>query len=528
MTRSPRIKSKKTETEIDRKKMVYAVIIGIFLIFLVVLNYFSMSKMLDTNNADITDFEKPEEDNMSRDPAVAGLFYSSDRERLDKDVEHYLKDGEKKSSEQPKILIVPHAGYQYSGSVAAKAYSLLRSYADKIKKVIIVGPSHYEHLYGAAVPSYGSFRTPLGSINIDKNLLKQLVEKNELIKILDTAHKREHSIEVQLPFLQRVLKSFSIVPIAYGDIDSEQLAEALRPMLERKDTLIIISADLSHYYSYNRAKELDEHTAGQILNNDADIHEELSCGSIGINAALILSKENNLYPETLDLRNSGDVTGDKSQVVGYGSWSFTENTKNELVGIERELKSLEEFAGLYKNELREIVQISLEEAVRNKRFKPSRNDYSDNLFDKGASFVTLLKNSELRGCIGTVIPKEAVALDVANAAYGAAMQDKRFEKLTNDEINGLDYYISLLTNLERVRFLSEDDLLSKIEEGKDGIVIVDGNRQGLFLPSVWKELPNKKEFMQHLKIKAGLSPAYWSNKIYVYRFRAVEINKNDN
>lgn len=528
MGRSPRIKSKKTESEVDKKKMVYAVIIGIFLILLFILNYFSMNKMLNTNNSEITDFEKPKEDNTSREPAVAGLFYSADRQQLDKDVEHYLKNSELEKTDKPKILIVPHAGYKYSGVIAAKAYSSLKQHSDKIKKVIIVGPSHYESLYGAALPSYDSFKTPLGKVSIDKVLSKQLANKNPFITVSDKAHKKEHSIEVQLPFLQRVLKNFTIVPIAYGNIEPERLAEALKPYLNRKDTVIVFSADLSHYYSYDHAKQLDEHTANLISNNDADIYQEYSCGSIGINAALILSKENNLYPETLDLKNSGDITGDKSQVVGYGAWSFTENKNNKLVGLEKELNNLQSFIGVYKNELREIVQISLEEAVENKQFKPSRSDYSNRLFDKGASFVTLIKNGKLRGCVGTIIPQEAIALDVANSTYRAAIQDKRFDKLSKEELKNLDYYISLLTNLERVRFLSEEDLLSKIEEGKDGLVIVDGNRQGLFLPSVWKEIPDKKDFLQNLKIKAGLSPTYWSNKIIVYRFWTVEISKNEN
>lgn len=525
MSRSSGIKNK--EESIDKRKMVYGILIGIFVILLLILNYLSMNKMLNSNSSLINDFEKPREEVKYREPAVAGAFYSADRQQLDEDVKHYLGLSDTTAVDMPKILIVPHAGYKYSGSVAAKAYSLLKGHSDKIKTVVLVGPAHYVKLNGASIPDYKSFKTPLGEVVINKSLAKKLTEKSSIMTISNKPHEREHSLEVQLPFLQKVIGKFNIVPIVYGDVSPEELAAALVPVLQEENTLLVFSADLSHYYSYDHAQEMDEHTSTLISNNDPDVLQEFSCGATGINAALILSKENKLYPETLELKNSGDVTGDKQSVVGYGAWSFTENKSGEkLVGIDKEIKSLENFAGLYANELREIVQISLEDAVEGKQYKPSRKNYSEALFDKGASFVTLTKNGELRGCIGTIIPREAIALDVAKSTYSAAMSDKRFSKLKKEELAELDFHISLLTSLERVRFLSEEDLLSKIVEEKDGLVMIDGSRQGLFLPSVWRQIPDKREFLQHLKIKTGLSPNYWSNKIQIYRFRVVEINRN--
>ena len=163
----------------------------------------------------------------------------------------------------------------------------------------------------------------------------------------------------------------------------------------------------------------------------------------------------------------------------------------------------------------------------NKRFKPSRSDWPDRVFDKGAAFVTLTINGKLRGCIGTVVPHQAVGLDVADNAYDAAMRDTRFTPVKPEELEQISISISLLTDYDAVNFSSEEDLLSKIRPGIDGLIIRDGDRQGLFLPSVWEQLPDKREFLNNLKIKAGLSPSYWSDNIKVYRFRTLEI-KNEN
>ena len=166
--------------------------------------------------------------------------------------------------------------------------------------------------------------------------------------------------------------------------------------------------------------------------------------------------------------------------------------------------------------------------MREEKYRPSRRDYANALFDKGASFVTIEKNGELRGCVGTIIPYQAVALDIANSAYRAALADGRFDKISHEELGSLSLSISLLTNLERIRYADEADLLAQIEQNVDGIVIREGDRQGLFLPSVWKEFETKKEFLDALKLKTGLSPSYWSNRIHVYRFKTVEIKENEN
>ena len=513
----------KQETDDKKALLRRFILIAVAVILLGMLNYAYFKKQISSNDEKITDYVK-EEDPMEkyRDPAVAGIFYADTPDMLSQEVESYLHNFKTANGEKPKILIVPHAGYQYSGYAAAKAYRGLEKYADKIKNVILLGPSHRAALYGIAVSTADYFTTPLGKIALNKEIGSELVERRGFA-YNDRAHKDEHSLEVQLPFLQKVLPNFRIIPLVYGEINPQETAEVLQPYLQNEDTLLVISADLSHYYPYDKARIIDAETAQKIEDKSADVDYHHSCGAGGINSALILAEIMHLKPEILALINSGDTSGSKDKVVGYGAWTFAENN------LERQTASLQEFTNEYNEELLRLARVSLEEAVLHQRkYEPSRDDFSEILFNKGAAFVTLTENGNLRGCIGTLFPHEAVAADIAQNAYAAALSDNRFSPVTTEELEKINISISFLTGYERVIYRDEEDLLNKIEAGTDGVVIRDGNRQGLFLPSVWKQIPDKKEFLQNLKLKAGMSPSYWSNNIKVYRFRTVEIKENEN
>ncbi len=519
------------DSDIDYGKIVHYVLIALVAGALLWLNYCNFQEHISSNKALINNYS-PKEDEMAkyRNPVVAGLFYPSDAQSLSEDIDNYLKTENRISNYQPQILIVPHAGYQYSATAAAKAYASLRNFSDKIRNVILVGPSHRVAFDGIAAPSVDYFKTPLGSIALNREIVQEM-HNSFGIKILDKAHAQEHSLEVQLPFLQKVLKKFKIIPLVYGNVSSEKLAEVLNPYLHREDTVIVISADLSHYYDYETAKALDKITADLVARNEADIDEHQSCGAIGINAALILAKENNFRPEMLDMINSGDTAGDKDSVVGYGAWRFEKKQGEEpQTELEKEVANLKLFSENYGETLLNIAEQSVSKAViEHHKYSPSRDDYDDVLFDKGAAFVTLTdKNGELRGCIGTIVPNQGIAKDVASNAYRAAIEDSRFHPVSETELEGLNISISLLSGFERIRYMDEADLLTKINQVVDGIIIRDGNRQGVFLPSVWQQLPEKQEFLNNLKVKAGISPSYWSNKIKVYRFRTVEIKKDEN
>ncbi|MDO4183716.1 MAG: AmmeMemoRadiSam system protein B [Rhodospirillales bacterium] len=461
-----------------------------------------------------------------RNPAVAGLFYPSDAENLSHIIDSQLNSDYQKHLSQPKIIIVPHAGYQYSAPAAAQAYMPIKDYADKIKTVILLGPSHYVELTGAALPNADYFKTPLGQISVDNEILHEL-RQHKIFSLNSKAHEKEHSIEVQLPFLQKLLPDFKIVPIVYGNISPDELAQTLLPYVKRPDVLLVVSADLSHYHKYTDAVIMDTATAEKISEGKADVDYHHSCGAGGINTALLLASKLNLKPEVLALINSGDTGGDQNRVVGYGAWSFS-NEGAEVSHIEKEYSGLQGFATAYGEQVLSAARKSLEFAVQNKKYRPSRREYDDHLFDRGAVFVTLTKNGELRGCIGSLYPHQALVADVTGNAYNAALNDGRFSAITEDELNDIKISVSMLTGYERINYKDEADLLSQLRPGVDGLVIRDGNRQGLFLPSVWEQIPDSKNFLNNLKLKAGMSPSFWSNDIKVYRFRTVEIKENAN
>ena len=516
---------------IDYSKIPYYVIIVLIVLGIIWLNYQDLTEHVSSNTANITEYQAPEVDmSKLRPPAVAGIFYPNDKQKLSEEVDHYLAGNHSPENKKPIMLIVPHAGYVYSAPTAARAYNQIKKYANRIKKVILVGPSHRVGFKGAAISKVDYFTTPLGNVSVNRELASA-ISKNAGFGFHDAPHAQEHSLEVQLPFLQKTLKNFSIVPIVYGDVEPEIIANALKPYLYQKDTLIIFSADLSHYHSDGIAREIDEKTAELIEKLEPKIDHDMSCGSTGINAALLLAKHENLYPELLSISNSGDTSGDKDRVVGYGAWMFgeaEEEEKPELPKLEQEVESLKDFTKMYGKDLLKLAYDSVSEAVLNDTtISISRGDYPNDMFNKGASFVTIYKNGELRGCIGTIVPHQAVVHDIAQNTYKAAKEDSRFSPIEPKELKDLTISISLLTDYEEIKYTDEADLLSKIKAGSDGIIIRDGNRQSVYLPSVWEQLPKKQEFLNSLKIKAGLSPTYWSNNIKTYRFRVVEISKHE-
>lgn len=512
--------------EFDYQKLPKYILIVAIVIAIVLLNFFFIRDYISSNSETINDYALRDADmNPTREAAVAGLFYPADVYQLEKDVKGYLQMQAPSLTKRPHILVVPHAGYMYSAQVAAKAYQQLLPFGSEIRRVILVGPAHRVAVKGAALSSAAKFKTPLGEVPTDKKLTEFLAAKPEFV-YNDKAHKDEHSLEVQLPFLQKVLKKFTILPILYGQMEPETLAADLAPLLRQNDTLLVISADLSHYLDSDTAKKVDSTTA-QMVEQGLPLDEHQSCGAIGINTAMILAKKEGLRPKLLDMANSGDVSGETNSVVGYAAWVFAgkETPGPELSPLEQEVENLDNFARHNKANLLKIVKLSLADAVLGKHYTPSREEYPDVLFDKGAAFVTLTKNGKLRGCIGSLLPNQAIALDIAKNTFAAANEDSRFAPLSEAELPQIKASISLLSSYEKIKFKSEEDLLSQIIPGTDGLVLIDGDRQGLFLPSVWKQIPQKQEFLNNLKIKAGLSPSYWSDNVKIFRFRTVEVSE---
>jgi len=261
----------------------------------------------------------------TRPAAVAGMFYPADADTLSQQVDTMLAQANPAIHVHPKALIGPHAGYIYSGPVAASAYILLQD-MKRISRVVLLGPVHRIPVPALALPETDVFSTPLGEIPLDKAAMDSIAHLPQVIWS-DAAHAPEHSLEVHLPFLQRVLGKFQLVPLVVGDASPKDISEVLDLLWGGDETLIVISSDLSHYLPYNQAKKVDQITADSILAGKWPIHHEQACGATPINGLLLASDRHALTAQLLDLRNSGDTAGDKQRVVGYGAFAFREGSQ---------------------------------------------------------------------------------------------------------------------------------------------------------------------------------------------------------
>lgn len=255
-----------------------------------------------------------------RPAAVAGMFYPGDPRELSAIVQAFLHRANVRTM-LPKVLVVPHAGYVYSGQAAAEAYVLLEPLKNQIKRVILLGPCHRVPVQGMALPTVDLFATPLGNIPLDTTAVEKLLTL-PFVGYSDKAHAEEHSLEVHLPFLQSMLANFSLVPVVVGETSPQQVAQALEQVWGGDETLIIISTDLSHFLTYDDCRETDQETARKILQLQANLHGEEACGCRPLNGLLYLAKQKHLRCELLALCNSGDTAGDKRRVVGYGAFAL--------------------------------------------------------------------------------------------------------------------------------------------------------------------------------------------------------------
>lgn len=258
-----------------------------------------------------------------RMPAVAGMFYPDDKQELATMVRGYLDAVQPgPEAEPPKAIIAPHAGYPYSGPVAASVYRRLRPLAQTVTRVVLLGPSHRVGFYGLAASGADFFRTPLGDVPIDKDAVTEACRLRQ-VQVLDQAHQLEHSLEVQLPFLQELLESFRLVPLVVGDASPEEVGEVLELLWDGPETLIVISSDLSHYHDYETARRMDRATSDAIeaLRPEAIGHDS-ACGRNPVNGLLYVAGKHHLQARTVDLRSSGDTAGPRDAVVGYGAYLF--------------------------------------------------------------------------------------------------------------------------------------------------------------------------------------------------------------
>jgi len=261
--------------------------------------------------------------NAIRPPAVAGMFYPANAATLQADVDRLLAAAPTPTMAQPKALIVPHAGYIYSGPTAARAYAALAPWRSTIRRVVLLGPTHRVAVRGLALPASDAFATPLGEVRIDVAARTALAGLPQ-VAISDPVHAQEHSLEVHLPFLQRALDDFSLLPLAVGQASPEAVAEVLERLWGGPETLLVISSDLSHFLPYATAQQVDGETCRHILALATDIDPHQACGAFPVNGLLLAAQRHGLQPTLLDLCNSGDTAGDRQRVVGYAAFAFHE------------------------------------------------------------------------------------------------------------------------------------------------------------------------------------------------------------
>lgn len=262
--------------------------------------------------------------NAVRPPAVAGLFYPADSSQLAQTVSDLLGDVRAAHAGVPKAVIAPHAGYVYSGPIAAHAYALLAPARGAITRVVLLGPTHRVAIRGIAIPGVGAFATPLGAVEIDRRAIDTIRAMPQIV-VSDEAHALEHSLEVHLPFLQSVLGEFRLVPLAVGHAEPREVAEVIEALWGGPETLIVVSSDLSHYLGYAEANAIDRDTCDAVLQLRTDIDHEQACGATPVAGLALAARRKKLKPALLDRRNSGDTAGDRRRVVGYASFAFYEH-----------------------------------------------------------------------------------------------------------------------------------------------------------------------------------------------------------
>lgn len=460
-----------------------------------------------------------------REPAVAGAFYPVDTTTLDGAVRALLLAADAPADGPvPKALIAPHAGYVYSGPVAALAYARLRPAADRIKSVVLIGPSHRVPFRGFALSSHEAYATPLGPVPVDAALRKTALDSG-VAGLLDAAHGPEHSLEVHLPFLQRVLSGFTLLPVVAGDATPDEGARLLDALWGGPERLIVISTDLSHYLDYDACQALDARTAAAIETFDIDaIGNDQACGRIPVKGLLQAARARGLAIERVDLRNSGDTRGPRDRVVGYGAWALYEpNSPDDAPSPE---DAEDAFIRDHGAALTGLAVKGIRHALdHGKPLEPRLDDLRPILQAEGASFVTLTRQGELRGCIGSLRAYRPLGTDIADNAFGAAFRDTRFTPLTYNDVPGLAVSVSVLSPAEPIRFRDEADLLGQIVPGRDGLILTAGRHRGLFLPAVWEQIGDRRQFLAHLKRKAGLPMDFWSDTVAVARFSALQTGK---
>jgi len=473
-----------------------------------------------------------------RPAAVAGAFYPADPQELSRMIDDMLAKAAPPPVDGTIVAAVaPHAGYPYSGPVAAWTYAALKG--RKYSRVVVIAPSHHVPFDFSAVYDGDAYTTPLGQVPVDKEFARRLAKMSPTIQLSDKGHQAtadapEHSVEVELPWLQKILGNFELVPVVMGDQSYESsraLGVALVKMLQNDhDTLVLASSDLSHYHPYAEAETIDHKTLHAI---EAYDYYSLSrniqwrgpgepgiweaCGGAPIVAAMIYAERMGANKaEVLRYANSGDVTGDKSRVVGYSADLLVKSAPGTAAAAPFSLTDRE------KGELLALARKSVEYMIQKQEPYAPPPPASETLNREYGAFTTLTEGGALRGCIGYTSPTKPLYITVRDTATLAALRDPRFAPVTAEELPKLAYEISVLSLLRRVTDVEQ------IKVGRDGLIMKNGEYEGLLLPQVPVEQNwNRETFLEQTCRKAGMELNCWKDEnTDIFSFTAVVFNEN--
>ena len=486
----------------------------------------SLHQFLSNSQANEEVSNKPMDQEI-RKSVVAGTWYPGDRDELNQEIERYLNNCEKMKI-PGKILttMAPHAGYAYSGQIAACAYKQVEG--NEYDAVIVLAPSHREAFKGASVYNKDGYQTPLGTVPIHNEIAAKIIEYDDTIKDSYEGHREEHSLEIQLPFLQKAIPDLKIVPIAIWDYSLENcklVSKAIVNAVKGKNILLAVSTDLYHGYSYKECQKMNDRTIGKILAMEP---EELcqgflsqkyqACGAGPIVVAEMVAMKLGADESKLVARtNSGDVTGKRDgYIVGYAAMLLYQSGEDDVINDEDVGVDL----GLADNDKQELLNLARKsiQAAVNKKSSPAVSQSSPIMNEYRGAFVTITKQGLLRGCIGYIFPVKPLAQTVQEMAQAAATRDPRFNPVQPDEVDELEIEISVLTPLREI------DDISEIEIGKHGIIIEKGRYSGLLLPQVATEYGWDREmFLDHTCKKAGLPENAWKDENTVIKIFSADV-----
>jgi AmmeMemoRadiSam system protein B/AmmeMemoRadiSam system protein A len=451
-----------------------------------------------------------------RQPVRAGSFYPADPSELTRMIDRLTQKARKTKVRLPrdkalKALIMPHAGYVYSGWTAAHAALVLGK--NRFSRVILMGPDHRLGIQNGVICNVDAYRTPLGRIDLHPDT-KQLLRLATLFRSLPVSMDREHSLEVILPFLQTYLGKFELVPIIVGHTDVSSVTEALNALMD-PDTLLVVSSDLSHFLDYSDALAMDRETVSAIMDMNAPMltgKPNRACGLWPLLILMALAKKNQWQPVLLHYSNSGDTAGGRSRVVGYTTIAFFGDQPMDNKP-DPQARFTEEQGQTLVSLARHTISEKLGRNLSDAQSAEKPPVLQDEDFKKHCgTFVTLKIKGQLRGCIGSLSSAESVWEGVRRNAINAAFHDPRFSPLTAHEFDKAEIEVSILTEPRLLEYRDGEDLIQKLRVNVDGVIIRKGHASATFLPQVWEQLPSPDQFLSHLCMKAGLPANAWQDQ----------------